>query len=84
MFLHQINVCEKRDGKGLYKKARKGEIKQFTGIDDPYEIPKNPEITIDTSNITIEESVNKVLKYFNSTYKVTRRISQSRQWQETA
>lgn len=61
-----LNVCEQRDVKGLYAKARKGEITQFTGIDDPYEIPENPEITIDTSNITIEESLNKVLKYFNN------------------
>ncbi len=60
-----LEVCEERDTKGLYKKARKGEIKQFTGIDDPYEIPVNPEFSIDTSNFTIEESVNKVLKYLN-------------------
>jgi len=60
-----IDVCEKRDVKGLYAKARKGEITQFTGIDDPYEIPKKPEINIDTTNMTIEESVKKVLKHFN-------------------
>jgi len=60
-----LEICEKRDVKGLYKRARNGEITQFTGIDDPYEIPINPEIVIDTSNITIEESVNKIVKYFN-------------------
>ena len=57
-----IEVCEKRDVKGLYAKARKGEITQFTGIDDPYEEPLNPEIKVDTTNQSIEESVNYVLK----------------------
>jgi adenylylsulfate kinase len=61
-----IEVCEQRDVKGLYKKARNGEITQFTGIDDPYEIPKNPEISIDTSDMKIEDSVNQVIKYFNT------------------
>ncbi|MBI9054671.1 MAG: adenylyl-sulfate kinase [Bacteroidales bacterium] len=61
-----IEVCEKRDVKGLYKKARNGEITQFTGIDHPYEIPNNPEITIDTTHMKVEDSVNEVLKYFNS------------------
>ena len=49
-----LELCEERDPKGLYKKARNGEIKQFTGIDDPYEAPQNPELTIDTRN-SIEE-----------------------------
>lgn len=57
-----LEVCEQRDVKGLYKKARNGEITQFTGIDDPYEKPENPEIEIDTSKYTIEESVNMILK----------------------
>ena len=57
-----LEVCEKRDVKGLYAKARKGEITQFTGIDDPYEEPLNPEIKVDTTNQSIEESVNYVLK----------------------
>jgi len=54
--------CERRDSKGLYAKARKGEIKQFTGIDDPYEVPQNPEITVDTSNQSVNESIDYVMK----------------------
>ncbi|HEY9763203.1 MAG TPA: adenylyl-sulfate kinase [Trichocoleus sp.] len=56
-----LEVCEARDVKGLYKRARAGEIKQFTGIDDPYEPPLNPEVNCETHNETLEESVNKVL-----------------------
>ena len=61
-----IKVCEKRDVKGLYAKARKGIIKGFTGIDDPYEEPHDPEISIDTSDITQEEAVNHVLAYLKN------------------
>lgn len=61
-----IETCEKRDAKGLYKKARAGEIKSFTGVDDPYEIPENPEITIDTTNENVDESVKKILKYLQA------------------
>lgn len=56
-----LEVCESRDVKGLYKKARAGEIKQFTGIDDPYEAPLNPEVTCETHNESLDESVQKVL-----------------------
>ncbi|MBU6230069.1 MAG: adenylyl-sulfate kinase [Cyanobacteria bacterium REEB459] len=56
-----LEVCETRDVKGLYKRARAGEIKQFTGIDDPYEAPLNPEVHCHTDQETIEESVVKVL-----------------------
>ncbi|ACK67937.1 Adenylyl-sulfate kinase [Rippkaea orientalis PCC 8801] len=55
-----LNVCEERDVKGLYKKARAGEIKSFTGIDDPYEPPLNPEIECRTDLETLEESVTKI------------------------
>ncbi|HAC64419.1 MAG TPA: adenylyl-sulfate kinase [Cyanothece sp. UBA12306] len=55
-----LNVCEDRDVKGLYKKARAGEIKSFTGIDDPYEPPLNPEVECRTDLETLEESVAKV------------------------
>ncbi|MBU8879976.1 adenylyl-sulfate kinase [Bacillus sp. FJAT-29790] len=55
--------CENRDPKGLYKKARKGEIKNFTGIDQPYEAPKNPEIIIDTNKLSIDDSVEILLSY---------------------
>jgi len=56
-----LEVCEERDVKGLYAKARQGLIKQFTGIDDPYEIPENPEITIDSSTREPEELVDIIL-----------------------
>jgi adenylylsulfate kinase len=56
-----LEVCEERDVKGLYKKARAGEIKEFTGVSDPYEPPLNPEVTCVTQNESLEESVQKVL-----------------------
>lgn len=56
-----LQEAEKRDPKGLYKKARAGEIKGFTGIDDPFEAPENPEITIKTHELSIEESVQALL-----------------------
>lgn len=58
-----ISTCEKRDPKGLYKKARQGEIKEFTGISAPYEEPQNPEIIVDTQNLTKEESAQTILNY---------------------
>ncbi len=58
-----VEVCEERDTKGLYKKARTGEVKDFTGISAPYEEPLNPEITIDSSTLSIEESTRAVLNY---------------------
>ncbi len=58
-----LEECEKRDPKGLYKKARTGEITNFTGIDDPYEVPENPEIEIDTTGISVEDAVNRILAY---------------------
>ena len=54
--------CERRDVKGLYKKARAGEIKQFTGISDPYEAPENPDLECRTDLETLDESVQKVLQ----------------------
>jgi len=56
-------VCERRDPKGLYAKARRGEIKNFTGIDAPYEEPEYPEITLDAGTMTIEESVDMIIRY---------------------
>ena len=61
-----LDTCEKRDVKGLYAKARKGIIKGFTGIDDPYENPINPELSIDTSNISQEEAIQQVLVYLEN------------------
>jgi len=58
-----LEVCEARDVKGLYKKARKGEIKGFTGIDAPYEAPINPNIEVKTHNRTIDESVDVIYNY---------------------
>ncbi|KTT82434.1 MULTISPECIES: adenylyl-sulfate kinase [Mammaliicoccus] len=58
-----LDECESRDPKGLYKKARSGEIKEFTGINAPYEEPSNPEIVIDTENESVEESVEKIVAY---------------------
>ncbi|MCC5634941.1 adenylyl-sulfate kinase [Nostoc sp. CHAB 5844] len=58
-----IEVCEARDVKGLYAKARNGQIKYFTGIDDPYEEPLNPQITCYTDKETIDESVVKILHW---------------------
>ncbi len=57
-----LETCEKRDPKGMYKKARAGEIKEFTGINAPYEEPENPELITDTDKETVEESAEKVLK----------------------
>ncbi|PCH83005.1 MAG: adenylyl-sulfate kinase [Piscirickettsiaceae bacterium] len=58
-----LSVCEQRDPKGLYKKARAGEIKDFTGIDSPYEVPANPELHIVNDGISIEEAAKQVLDY---------------------
>ena len=57
-----LEECERRDIKGLYRKAREGRIPNFTGISSPYEVPEKAEIVIDTSRQSIEESVDMVLK----------------------
>ena len=57
-----LEVCEQRDVKGLYARARRGEIKDFTGVSAPFEVPEHPALTLDTSVLTLEESVNKVLE----------------------
>ena len=58
-----LEVCESRDVKGLYKRARAGEIKNYTGIDSPYEAPSNPDLVIDTESESLEESVVKVVDF---------------------
>ena len=58
-----LDVCEDRDIKGLYKKARSGEIKKFTGIDSPYEPPVNPELVIDSDKLNVQQAVNMILHY---------------------
>ena len=60
-----LEVCEARDVKGLYAKARSGEIPEFTGVSDPYEAPENPEITIKTEGETPEESAQQILGYLD-------------------
>ncbi|MDQ3019859.1 MAG: adenylyl-sulfate kinase [Bacteroidota bacterium] len=65
-----LNICEERDVKGLYSKARTGEIKNFTGIDSPYEEPENPELIIDTADNTLEDSVTILYNFIDSKLKV--------------
>lgn len=57
-----VKICMKRDVKGMYRKALEGKIKHFTGVDDPYEEPENPELIVDTDIESVEESVGKVLQ----------------------
>ncbi len=61
-----LDVCEERDVKGMYKKARNQEIKGFTGIDDPYDVPENPELVIETENKSLDESVEQILTYLKT------------------
>ncbi|MEQ1850157.1 MAG: adenylyl-sulfate kinase [Chthoniobacteraceae bacterium] len=58
-----LEICEQRDPKGLYKKARAGEIKQFTGIDAPYEAPTNPEVVVETGRLSVQESIAHILEF---------------------
>ena len=58
-----LAAAEARDVKGLYKKARRGELKNFTGIDSPYEAPENPEIRLDTGALTAEEGAARVIEH---------------------
>ena len=61
-----LETCEARDVKGLYKRARAGEIKNYTGIDSPYEKPENPELVIDTDQQSLEESMSNILDFLKS------------------
>ena len=61
-----LETCENRDPKGLYKKAREGKIKDFTGIDSPYEIPQNPELIVPSGELDVEEEVSRVLAYLQA------------------
>lgn len=58
-----LSECERRDPKGLYRKAKAGEIAMFTGISAPYDIPKEPDLTVDTERLTVEESVALIIRY---------------------
>ena len=66
-----LQVAEERDPKGLYKKARRGELKNFTGVDSPYEVPEAPEITLDTTVLTPEQAADVILEHLKSTGIVT-------------
>jgi adenylylsulfate kinase len=59
-----LEECERRDVKGLYARARRGEIRNFTGIDDPYEVPERPELTLDTRALSVDQCVAEVLARF--------------------
>ena len=61
-----LETCEARDLKGLYKRARLGEIKNYTGIDSPYEVPDNPELVIDTDKETLDESVSRIVSFLQT------------------
>ena len=61
-----LETCESRDVKGLYKRARAGEITNYTGIDSPYEVPENPELIIDTDNQSLDGSVSTILSFLKS------------------
>lgn len=60
-----LDVCESRDPKGLYKKAREGAIKNFTGISSPYELPEEPQIHIKTDKYSVSECTDIIINYFN-------------------
>ncbi len=59
-----LEECERRDVKGLYARARRGELKNFTGIDDPYEIPEHPELTLETRDLSVDQAVERVLALY--------------------
>jgi len=63
-----VTTCESRDPKGLYEKARRGEIKEFTGISAPYEVPESPELTVDTSKYSVEECVAQLIAYVEANF----------------
>lgn len=65
-----LDTCEKRDPKGLYKKARTGEIKNFTGIDSPYEEPKTPDLIVDTGLQSIQQSLDLIIEFLESKIKL--------------
>ena len=67
-----LAVCEERDVKGLYKKARRGEIKNYTGISSPYEEPEYPDLVLDTANETVETNVEKVLELLEERHIISR------------
>ena len=69
-----LATCEQRDPKGLYKKARAGEIPDFTGISAPYEAPDDPELVVDTSNLSVDEAVERVVAYIQERFVIDTRM----------
>jgi adenylylsulfate kinase len=67
-----LEICEQRDVKGLYEKARRGVVKQFTGIDDPYEEPEHPEIILETDQVNLEECAEEILNFLEARGLVSR------------
>ena len=67
-----LEICEQRDVKGLYEKARRGVLKQFTGIDDPYEEPENPEMILETDKVNLEQCVEEILNFLEARGLVSR------------
>ena len=61
-----LSLCEKRDNKGMYKKARQNEIKNFTGVNDDYDIPNNPDLIIDTETEPLDKNVKKIMDYLSN------------------
>lgn len=62
-----LSLCEQRDVKGMYKKARAGQLNSFTGVDDPYQVPASPELKIDTTGRDVADCVEQIINYLNST-----------------
>ncbi len=69
-----LDDCRRHDSKGLYVKASRGEIKDFTGIDSPYEVPENPEIRIDSDNLSVAQAINQMLAYLDAQSIIALRI----------
>jgi adenylyl-sulfate kinase len=73
IYIHaDLDTCERRDPKGLYKKARRGEIAEFTGVSAPYEAPEAAELTVDTDRLSIEESVARIVVYVEKNFVILR------------
>jgi bifunctional enzyme CysN/CysC len=76
IYIHaDLDTCEKRDPKGLYKKARSGEIAEFTGVSAPYEAPEAAELTVDTDRLSIEESVARIIVYVEKNFVIVRPVA---------
>ncbi len=76
-----LDVCEQRDVKGLYQKARRGEIKDFTGISSPYEAPENPEIIVKTGSEPLDECARQILDYLEKNEKITLVPESEQRWE---